>query len=480
MRARVSKSPSSPSRSSNYRPLKMNSENIVYIIYMLKQTGFMPEAYSLEDCNNPDFQEFTCDELVNKEKRRVRGENVDSFYTDDQLLSRHGLCCSRKANESDEAEVIDLNGEPIKVFILIGQSNMYGPGRKKNEFHPSLQNFCKKEPVYRMEYTDNVQGWVKLVPNSRTYNGPEISFARYMSRELGRSRQELCNRIGVIKVARGETGIRAFLPPASGEIVPHTSDAEYTFEKAAYTADICKGPLYKLIWEKINHASDISEPQFEGIIMKQGAKDMNTPDSSNHYLQQVNHIAEQIRQDTGEPELPLYVSTYWSESDLHNMTRSQINQIFQPRQHAVSVLNQLAVAYTLDYTYVVPHGWLPVASDNAHFCTESQEVFGCLLAAHVLRGVIQYSYDAPPQKPMFLLDRNVATPGAVVQATANFLEPGTTLTLSLAYSQVASTVVSENGTFLTDFRVPAIAPDQYEVTLEQCHRVIASARLTIN
>lgn len=317
----------------------------------------------------------------------------------DEPCSEAGIRESRKQNLGGGTTPATINEtDTINVFIFIGQSNMLGVGKKELFREKFLET---DEQCLRLEHYEEGGetriGFYLQEPNEK-YNGPEISFAHYLANEFRKAGGDIAGqKIGIIKSARGGTGIRAWLPEQA-----YHEDAEYTYEKAGQTDDICKGPLYRLIREKINWLKETYPPEestvtinFAGVFLKQGEKDMHKEVTAENYWEQVRHVIRQIRMDTESPDIPLYVCTYWSKSELIAMEEGGVREVFgtdDVRPYSYTVLDQHASMHRLHNTHVIPHGWLPAAPDNSHFSTESQEVFGCLLAAHVMRSVIPFPY----------------------------------------------------------------------------------------
>ena len=241
---------------------------------------------------------------------------------------------------------------PIKVLILLGQSNMVGQARA-DEFPVEMNAPSDRRLILSDE------GWSPLVPGHR--NGPEISLAY----ELAQAWPE--ETIGIIKVAVGGTGIRAFIPDWSQEIADVTGDGH-------------KGSLYAQVMARIEQAMEISEVEFIGVVWKQGGKDSWSAEAAEGYLEYLTAIIEALRYDTNTPTLPLFISTYYDAQDLL-FNFDTLAEVAHGREALFDVLMAHNLAQDeIPYTQTVTTGWLPVASDGIHFNTEGQILHGQLLA----------------------------------------------------------------------------------------------------
>jgi hypothetical protein len=250
------------------------------------------------------------------------------------------------------SEQPEADSDPIKVLILLGQSNMVGFGLAEDF---PVEMAAPSE--HRLLLTD--EGWVPLVPGER--NGPEISLAYELS---GVWPDET---IGIIKVAVGGTGIRAFIPDWSEELADVTGDGH-------------KGSLYAEIKARIDQAIAISEVEFIGVVWKQGGSDARNEETAAGYLDYLTSIIEALRQDTNTPTLPLFISTYYDAETLllDPYALAEAPQIF-------AALFDIVMAHNLaqdviPYTMTIATGWLPVTADGIHFNTEGQILHGQMIA----------------------------------------------------------------------------------------------------
>ena len=124
----------------------------------------------------------------------------------------------------------------LRVFVLMGQSNMHGTARAR-ELRPP---YTEKHDRIRIWANGR---WEYFVPTQRF--GPGVSFAHQLAEVWPN------DTIGIIKVSSGGTGIRAF-------------EKNWSFDRAHLTFDGKKGSLYKDLMHAVAEAKRISDPEFCG------------------------------------------------------------------------------------------------------------------------------------------------------------------------------------------------------------------------
>ena len=251
-------------------------------------------------------------------------------------------------------EILDesSSSETIKVLILLGQSNMVGFAHA-DEFPAEMAAPSEN----RLLLTDD--GWVPLEPGAR--NGPEISLAYELSDVWPDE------TIGIIKVAVGGTGIRAFIPDWSEDLADLTGDGH-------------KGSLYAQAKARIDQAMAISDVEFIGVVWKQGGSDSWSAETAEGYLDYLTSIIEELRQDTNSPALPLFISTYFDAEDLL-LEFDIFPGVLLDREALFDVLMAHNLAQDeIPYTLTVATGMLPLTADGIHFNTEGQILQGQIIA----------------------------------------------------------------------------------------------------
>ncbi len=171
----------------------------------------------------------------------------------------------------------------IKVFICSGQSNMAGQGLSA-ELSDELLG-----PNDRILMFEGGK-WQPLRPLKPTF-GPEIAFAHAIAKAWPNE------TIGIVKQAKGGTGVLAWHP-------------QWTKEKANLTSDGRKGNLWKELTDKVREALDASDCEVMGFLWQQGAKDMQNMETAKSYLQNLKALVEGLRKETKTPEMPLVLGSY--------------------------------------------------------------------------------------------------------------------------------------------------------------------------
>lgn len=151
----------------------------------------------------------------------------------------------RQANTMGGGQASIPKSGKLRVFVLMGQSNMQGAGRARELQPPYTQ---KHE---RIRIWANGR-WEYMVPTQRF--GPEVSFAHQLDTFWP------SDTIGIIKVCSGGTGIRGF-------------EKNWSADRARLTFDHKKGSLYKDLMNAVAEAKRISNPEFCGFFWKQAAAD---------------------------------------------------------------------------------------------------------------------------------------------------------------------------------------------------------------
>ena len=209
---------------------------------------------------------------------------------------------SRACSRLDWIEVYGqrVPSGPLEVFILSGQSNMVGWGNSLE-----LDSVTRFGHDTRLEMFDNGK-WIPLRPQrppsaaqrdrwgiKEFTFGPEIGFAHALAQAWpGR-------RIGIVKQARGGTGIMAWAP-------------QWNAADAELTGDARKGPLYQELLAKVRQALDGRDARLRGFLWLQGAKDMRDQRTADRYAENLENLIAALRRDLDTPNLPVLVGTYRS------------------------------------------------------------------------------------------------------------------------------------------------------------------------
>jgi len=203
----------------------------------------------------------------------------------------------KQVNSMGGGEATISKSGKLRVFVLMGQSNMQGAGRAKelkapyNEKHDRIRIWANGR-------------WEYFVPSHRF--GPGVSMAHQLADFWPD------DTIGIIKVASGGTGIRGF-------------EKNWSFERADRTFDGKKGSLYKDLMNAVAEAERISQPEFCGFVWKQGAADGTKKDLAEEYYDTFKQLVSDLRTDLGAPDLPVFVPSYMKDEELLKAVLSKMN-----------------------------------------------------------------------------------------------------------------------------------------------------------
>ena len=203
----------------------------------------------------------------------------------------------KQANSMGGGEAAVSKSGKLRVFVLMGQSNMTGAARAK-----------ELKPPYNEKH-ERIRIWA----NGRwEYFQPRVRFGPgvYMAHQLAELWPD--DTIGIIKVASGGTGIRGF-------------EKNWSKERADRTFDGKKGSLYKDLMNAVAEAKRISKPEFCGFVWKQGAADGTKKDLANEYYDTFKQLISDLRTDMGSPDLPVFVLSYMNDEELLKVVLSYMS-----------------------------------------------------------------------------------------------------------------------------------------------------------
>ena len=204
----------------------------------------------------------------------------------------------KQANTMGAGEAPISKKGKLRVFVLMGQSNMQGAGRAENLKSPYT------ETHERIRIWANGR-WEYFVPTQR--HGPGVSFAHQLAEFWPN------DTIGIIKVAVGGTGISAFAK-------------EWSFERAQLTYDGKKGPLYQDLMHAVAEARKVSNPEFCGFFWKQGGADGTKKQLAATYFDSLEALVTDLRSDLGTPGLPVFIPSYMADGELLNQIISAVGE----------------------------------------------------------------------------------------------------------------------------------------------------------
>jgi iduronate 2-sulfatase len=245
---------------------------------------------------------------------------------------------------------------PVKVYILSGQSNMDGRGRK-SELVGELAKWTTPQADVRIAYSNSTRrgpfasdGFVSLGPGYSVPPGtkerkipgdafgPEVSFGRTIA-DANRG-----ERIVLIKFSEGGTSLHNDWMPG----VPH--DGLYPQFLAFVRRSL----------KSLSDAGD--EPQLAGMIWHQGESDASLPDGE--YQTLLTQFIAQVRTDLDAPALPFVIGEVYDNGKRDRVRAGQ----------------RATAAAVPGVTFVAVDG-LKTSDNGTHFDTPSQIELGRRLAA---------------------------------------------------------------------------------------------------
>ena len=253
-----------------------------------------------------------------------------------------------------------VHAQPVKVYILAGQSNMDGRG-KKSELVGELAKWAKPQPDVRIAYSDSTKrgpfstdGFVSLEPGysvppgTKEKNlpggtfGPEVSFGRTIADA------NATERIVLIKFSEGGTSLH-------GDWMP----------------GIAHNGLYPqflaFVRRSLKSLKDAGEtPTLAGMIWHQGESDASLPEGE--YQKLLTDFIAQVRKDLDSPRLSFVIGEVYDNGHRDRVRAGQ-------RATAAAVANVMFVSVD----------GLVTSDGGTHFDTPSQIELGRRLAAALLK-----------------------------------------------------------------------------------------------
>lgn len=255
-------------------------------------------------------------------------------------------------------------GKAIKLFIMSGQSNMGGQGESK-KLSPAMRRGNPRTLMWHEgRWQPLVATDVHKKHDSLTF-GPEIAFAHRMAEAWPDE------TIGIVKQARGGTGILAWSPS--------WSEAEADRSKDGH-----KGDLWKVLAETIHAATAAAPCEIVGFGWVQGGKDTQY-DTGKDYLRYLVSLVEAMRRETRQPELPFVLGSSRNDGlpdDLAPVRAKLQAAATDERPYDFEVLQ----AHYYIQTLAPPARMAPLrdlaihGNGNSHYNTEGQLELGRLMA----------------------------------------------------------------------------------------------------
>lgn len=190
---------------------------------------------------------------MSSSSRRLRAERSRAL-----LLAVLGLSLLRCA---------DAAPDPLRVFILAGQSNMAGERSNRSQLPP------EQLPIQETALIFDGEQWGRVAPpaDDETGFGPELSFANQLTRRRA-------GPIGVIKVAAGGSSLAADWEPRTGR-------------------------LYAQLLERVKAARRSRPIEIVAMVWMQGEADAREADTAAAYAENLRALIGRVRRDLDSPRL---------------------------------------------------------------------------------------------------------------------------------------------------------------------------------
>ena len=271
---------------------------------------------------------------------------------------------------------------PLRVFVLVGQSNMQGKGKIQHldelTADPEYQhlkkdgNWVERDDVW-IKYWDK-KGKLAVgygSPDDRI--GPELGFGHVIGAKLA-------NQVLIIKVAWGGQSLgRDFRPPSAGlpsdealqKIVDQTNERNKKRNRPEVTLKEVKatyGQRYRDVIQEVHTVlADIKQvfPEYDGsgyelsgLVWFQGFNDVINDAYRAEYGENMITFIRDVRKDLGVPKLPIVVGELGMDGVTVNPRYAHKHYAIRGAQEAPSKMPEFkgTVAYARTSPYVVKEG----------------------------------------------------------------------------------------------------------------------------
>ncbi|MBC8355015.1 MAG: sialate O-acetylesterase [Planctomycetes bacterium] len=219
--------------------------------------------------------------------------------------------------------------EPVRVFILAGQSNMEGKGKVSLLEHQIAQPETRSEFQHLQrngKWVERDDVWIKFLDRKGKLTvgygspgriGPELEFGNVVGDRYD-------EQVLIIKTAWGGKSLyQDFRSPSAGEADPKILDRLLEQKRKRQpdtTISEVKssfGTYYREMLDEVkNTLANLDEhfPEYEnqgyelaGFVWFQGWNDMVNPDYVLAYEENMVHFIKDVRKDLGSPKLPFVI-----------------------------------------------------------------------------------------------------------------------------------------------------------------------------
>ncbi|MCA9057155.1 MAG: hypothetical protein KDA85_01590 [Planctomycetaceae bacterium] len=261
--------------------------------------------------------------------------------------------------------------EPLKVFILAGQSNMVGWGDSA-KLTDELQRGSDRVLMFENGHWQPLRPIRKAQKNQEALGmtentfGPEIAFGQEMARAWPDE------QIGIIKFAVGGTSILTWKPDWSKEDADRVGQGQV-------------GSLYQKLIQKVEDARNAREIEIVGVLWLQGGGDMKNQAIAKEYLPNLRSLVAAIRKDTQCPDLPFFCGTMRRAEDPDDLSAITPKRVDGPWPAVEFVLKaQWDAKREISHFHPVILREIEKHPMNVHYNTAGQLEVGKLFAAAYL------------------------------------------------------------------------------------------------
>ena len=219
---------------------------------------------------------------------------------------------------------------PLRVFVLAGQSNMYGNGAVRTDLPADLLAPQKDVLVFQ----DGT--WVPLEPGKAPLQagqtfGPEVTFGRAMAQHFG-------GPIGIIKLSPGGTNLAVQWSPEAAK------------------------SLYGKLLRSVQDARKSRPIVIAGMLWMQGEADAVHEEMAGAYQKNLTHLIEAARRDFGSPGLPFACGS--------------VNPPPTPRYAYADLVRKAQAGIDLPGYRMFDCDDLPKGNDHLHYNSRGQRELG--------------------------------------------------------------------------------------------------------
>ena len=224
--------------------------------------------------------------------------------------------------------------KPLKVFVLIGQSNMVGKRCLSSELPAALQQ-PQKQVLY---FANKKSDWQAIKPGltEKTGHGPEISFGFYLQ-------QLIDEDIGIIKLSKGGTNLHTQWSPTD------------------------KKSLYARTLARCQEAASTRAVCFAGIVWVQGGADAKTKDMAEAYLENYTAFVDAWRKDLKNPDLAVVCGRCGTTTE---------EKAYRAKKPFIDIVRQAQDTLPYKKYICVDLDDISVSSDHVHFDTKGMAETG--------------------------------------------------------------------------------------------------------